>query len=159
MMQNELLPVEIVGKHMQQAPVDLESLARSLGLHVHTAHHWGDNISGKIECQIDGPCVVTINGKHSLKRQRFTLAHEIAHFVLHREKIGDGITDDGRYRSLASFDSEEREANRYAAAILMPHRLVREAYDTGCNTARDLSRKFDVSEAVAEIRMRELDLI
>ncbi|HCM3005245.1 TPA: ImmA/IrrE family metallo-endopeptidase, partial [Klebsiella pneumoniae] len=56
-------------------------------------------------------------------RQRFTLAHEIAHFLLHRDRIGDGITDDILYRSKLS-DFMEVQANRLAADILMPGHLL-----------------------------------
>src|SRR5690606_2956370 len=98
---------------------------------------------------------ITINGRHPHTRQRFTLAHEIAHFILHRPLIGDGIVDDALYRS-SKGDDVEREANRYAAAILMPAPLVRKKYREGLRSFAGIAEAFDVSYEVAEIRVREL---
>ena len=58
-------------------------------------------------------------------RRRFTIAHEIAHFLLHRDKIGDQLSDDAMYRSSLSSD-DERAANRLAADILMPMGLIQD---------------------------------
>ncbi|MCV5491602.1 ImmA/IrrE family metallo-endopeptidase, partial [Escherichia coli] len=56
-------------------------------------------------------------------RRRYTLAHEIAHFLLHRHLLRDGITDDVLYRSSQS-SQIEAEANRLAADIIMPMHQV-----------------------------------
>ncbi len=148
------LAIEIVGQFMRESPVDVEGLARALDLKI-VRRILPDNESGKIECDAAGPCVVTVNAIHPRTRQRFTLAHEIAHFILHRDEIGDGITDNGMYRS-GRPERIEREANRYAADILMPWRLVIEKVRSGKSTAIELAREFDVSAAVAEIRLKEL---
>ncbi|WP_244665103.1 ImmA/IrrE family metallo-endopeptidase [Candidatus Symbiopectobacterium sp. 'North America'] len=71
----------------------------------------------------DGNVVIRVNRHDVKERQRFTLAHEIAHFLLHRDRIGDGITDDILYRSKLS-DFMEVQANRLAADILMPGHLI-----------------------------------
>lgn len=152
---NDHLPIEIVGQYMEQAPVDVEGLAKALGLTVNR-ELWPDNMSGKIECEPDGgPCTITVNAMHPDSRQRFTIAHEIAHYVLHRDSIGDGIVDNGMYRSGRS-EKIERQANQYAAEILMPWKIVIERYRAGKTTPAELAREFKVSPAVAEIRMKEL---
>jgi Zn-dependent peptidase ImmA (M78 family) len=152
---SKLLPIEIVGKYMRSAPVDVEKLARALGMTVRRELLPND-ISGKIECEANGgPCTITVNARHPDTRQRFTLAHEIAHFILHRDAIGDGIIDNGMYRSGKS-EKIERQANQYAAEILMPWKLVIERYRAGKMTPSDLARDFEVSPAVAEIRLKEL---
>lgn len=148
-------PVEIVDAHLNTVPVDVHALARDLGLVVVQDSGLDDGISGKIECPLKGPCRITINANHHPVRQRFTLAHEIAHYVLHRGRIGDGVTDNALYRSSLS-EPIERQANRYAAIVLMPRELVRERWKTGSRTAEALARDFGVSVPVAEIRMREL---
>jgi Zn-dependent peptidase ImmA (M78 family) len=150
----EKLPVELVGEFMRSAPVDVNGLARALNLEVQHKI-LPDNVSGKIECEINGPCKITVNSFHSRTRQRFTIAHEIAHFILHRDLIGDGITDNGMYRSGKSADIE-RQANRYAADILMPWALVVEKQRHGITTPAAMAKAFDVSAAVAEIRISEL---
>ena len=153
---NRSLPIEIVGEFMRCAPVDVEGLASAIGLEI-VRRPMPDDISGKIECEADGgPCTITVNSTHAKTRQRFTIAHEIAHFILHRDMVGDGITDDGRYRSKGLSDQIERQANNYAADILMPWKLVLEKRNEGKTTAAEMAREFQVSEAVAEIRLREL---
>lgn len=63
---------------------------------------------------------IQVNNTDVAVRQRFTVAHELAHFLLHRHSIGtDGITDSILYRSKLS-DRVEAEANRMAAALLLP---------------------------------------
>ena len=113
-------------------------------------------ISGKIEREPNDRFVVTVNRNHPETRRRFTVAHEIAHFVLHRDLIGDGIVNDGLYRSETLSDATERQANRYAADILMPWWHVTAFYREGRTSTADMARIFHVSVAVAEIRLREL---
>ena len=63
---------------------------------------------------------IQINNTDAPVRQRFTVAHEIAHYFLHKSHIdSDGITDSILYRSKLS-DKKEAEANRLAAAMLLP---------------------------------------
>src|SRR3546814_13450473 len=62
---------------------------------------------------------IYVNGSHPRVRRRFSIAHEIAHFALHRNLIGDGVTDDAMYRSNLS-SAVEVQSNRMAAAIMMP---------------------------------------
>src|SRR3546814_3235070 len=57
---------------------------------------------------------IYVNGSHPRVRRRFSIAHEIAHFALHRNLIGDGVTDDAMYRSNLS-SAVEVQANRMAA--------------------------------------------
>lgn len=151
---DDTLPVEVVGKYMTAAPVDIDGLARELGIDV-SRTVLPDDISGKIERKNDGNCAITINARHAMTRQRFTLAHEIAHYVLHRNLIGDGITDNGIYRS-GRPEPIERQASQYAAEILMPWRLVLEKYRSGLKNPADLAGAFGVSAAVAEMRLKEL---
>ena len=152
---DRLLPAEIVGTFLDKAPVDVAGMAKALSLKV-AYEPLPDDVSGKIECELSGPCKVTVNTRHSKTRQRFTLAHEIAHYVLHRDLIGDGIVDDGMYRSEQLFSAHERQANNYAARTLMPVGLMRQAWDEGIDTAQGMAIRFDVSAQVAEIRMREV---
>ncbi len=149
------LPIEIVGQYMHSAPVDVEKLAAAIGLEIDRKPLF-DNVSGKIECQNGGPCKITFNSTHPKTRQRFTIAHEIAHYILHRDLIGDGVTDDGRYRSKDLSDPVERQANSYAADILMPWRLVVAKHREGLRAPAEFARAFGVSEKVAEIRLKEL---
>ena len=92
------------------------------------------------------------------RRLRFTLAHEIAHYVLHRDLMGGvGLIDDALYRSkLGAW--YERQANRMAADILMPAALVRGLYRGGMRSLAFSSETLDVSDAAVRIRLSELGL-
>jgi Zn-dependent peptidase ImmA (M78 family) len=148
--------LNIIRKHQRRPPVLLEPIARDLGLRVYKVPGWPDNISGWIyraspEVAGESGYAIEVNALHSPARRRFTIAHEIAHFILHPHLIGDGITDDAMYRSgLPS--AVETQANRLAAQILMPDRLL--SMEQGrSRTSEDLARIFNVSELAMKIRL------
>jgi Zn-dependent peptidase ImmA (M78 family) len=147
----------ILSEHLQTAPVDMRTLAAKLGLEL-VEKNLPDDISGKIE-RLDNGYRVTVNAVHGERRKRFTIAHEIAHYILHRDLFDKGIVDDALYRSANMPDAIERQASRYGASLLMPENLVRRFWTTeGPQTREALAEKFVVSVPVAEIRMRELGL-
>lgn len=116
--------LEIVKKYMQDIPVKLGALASDLGLEVFKSP-LKPGISGLIEpseSALSG-YRIKINRHESVERQRFTLAHEIAHFLLHRELIRGGVVDNTMYRSNLS-SRHEIEANKLASMIIMPDRAV-----------------------------------
>lgn len=150
-------PTETIARFTESAPVDVYGLAKALGLDV-IEEPMPDGASGSIHRDwFSGAYIVAVNSGHPRNRRRFTLAHEIAHYALHRDRIGDGINDDKLYRSGLP-DALERQANQYAATILMPAPLVRQAYAQGKTTPVELAAIFQVSPAVAEIRIKELRL-
>lgn len=118
------LPAEIINKIQEDQfsfPVKIKKIAERLDLIVKAATLTG-GISGEIKCE-SGIYVIRVN-RHDIKeRQRFTVAHEIAHFLLHKDLIGDGISDDTLYRSKLS-DVMEVQANRLAADLIMPWHLI-----------------------------------
>ena len=85
-------------RFQEQTPVDLAGLARHFGLVVKAAT-LDPGKSGEIRPSGGGSYIIKVNRHDSVGRQRFTVAHEIAHFLLHREHIGTGISDDALYRS------------------------------------------------------------
>ncbi|QZP08287.1 ImmA/IrrE family metallo-endopeptidase [Caenibius sp. WL] len=146
----------IIRAHQQRAPVQTLDIAAALGLKVYHVKDWDDDISGLIrkDDKLGGPSgyAIFVNGNHPKVRRRFTTAHEIAHFALHKSLIGDGITDDGLYRSKLS-GTIETQANRMAADILMPWHLIREATDNGLSTVAELARHFEVSRSTMSIQL------
>lgn len=149
------------------APVPVESVALHLGLQIEPAK-LGDDVSGVLVVA-DGRGVIGVNSDHSAVRQRFSVAHEIGHFVLHRDaqelfidKTYFAAFRDGR--SSTGEDRREREANGFAAALLMPARLVKEAvvhhrFDLGDEAALDaLARMFQVSRQAMTFRVANLGI-
>lgn len=142
----------------QDAPVRLSVLARELGVRV-LSTSLPDGISGEIRPAADDPnsYIIKVNRKDPARRQRFTVAHELAHFLLHHDAIGTGISDDALYRSALS-NTREAQANRLAADILMPESLVdqwserAEAFKVD-DRVEFLADKLNVSEAAMRIRL------
>lgn len=141
---------KIIEVFQKKLPIRIFSLARALGLEIYK-HEFPDNISGCIERQGAGSYIIFTNEDHHINRRRFTVAHELAHYLLHRDMIEDGIVDDTLYRSNLS-GSLEREANSYAAQLLMPGHLILEAIEEGINSIKELADKFQVSAAAMSIR-------
>jgi len=133
-------------------PVDVIGLARRLGIRVFDAP-WPDHISGKIQRDNerggDSGFAIFVNQGHPETRKRFTIAHEIAHYVLHEDQIGDGVFDDALYRSGLP-EKIEAQANNLAADILMPwSELKRHLGDS----VEDLARMFNVSAQAMAVRL------
>jgi Zn-dependent peptidase ImmA (M78 family) len=153
--------MEVVQDYLADAPVDLTAMAEALGLEVDMCVPMSPEVSGRIIRRAsrfgEERYRIEVNGSHHPRRQRFTLAHEIAHFLLHRDLLGAGIEDNEMYRSGLP-DPIEWEADRYAAELLMPAKLVRMAYRAGATSVARLADAFDVSFAAMNIRLRQLKL-
>jgi Zn-dependent peptidase ImmA (M78 family) len=144
--------------HQDVARVRLSELARALGVRVKAAT-LAPGISGEIRPE-EGGFVIRINRHDPAKRQRFSVAHELAHYLLHADQIGAGIADDVLYRSSLS-DRREAQANRLAADILMPDDLVLQqvevAHEKGVgDLVLFLAEEFSVSEAAMRIKLDQL---
>jgi IrrE N-terminal-like domain len=152
-----LTPGQIIAKYQAQAPVDVVAIATDLGINVWKMDSLPASVSGKIfRDPLNGGRTgfsIAVNAAHSLVRQRFTVAHEIAHFILHRKKLESGdLIDDAMYRSGLS-SKEETAANRMAADILMPFALIRSLINAGIRDPQSLAAKLQVSLPAMKIRL------
>ncbi|WP_053323268.1 ImmA/IrrE family metallo-endopeptidase [Komagataeibacter europaeus] len=154
-----ITPFDIAKCYMKKAPTDLMGMASALGIRVDNNATFEDkNLSGSIKRCRDGSYQIAINGSDSEQRKRFTLAHELAHFMLHRDIIDSvGLVDDAMYRSGASA-TEEYQANSLAAELLMPKDLVRLFWKKGLCGIYQLGGAFDASPDAVKIRLRQLGL-
>jgi IrrE N-terminal-like domain len=148
----------VLDAYLDEIPVPVGRMAQELGLKVSLAS-LSPSISGLIEPDPEAPgrFRIRVNRYESGERQRFTIAHEIAHFLLHREHIHNGIVDTVMYRSSLS-SSREAEANRLAADIIMPMpRVMEELRSLGGKrdeaTAVVLARAFKVSLPAMKVRL------
>ena len=147
--------LSVLERYTSSIPVKVGALAESLGLRVVLAT-LPMNISGMI--QPDGEkFVIKINRFESKERQRFTIAHEISHYLLHRDRISTGIVDSVLYRSKLS-SRIEAEANRLGAEIIMPADAIASAMlhingDPDDETVADLAQQFGVSRQAMAIRL------
>lgn len=143
--------MEIIRANQSELPVSVTRIAREFGIRVFKSSGWPDKLSGLIR-KNQGKYEIFVNGQHPLVRRRFTIAHELAHFILHRDEIGNGITDDVLYRSGLS-NKMEKEANQLAADILMPWKLLDPILDSGESDIRKLADMFKVSPSTMSIRL------
>jgi hypothetical protein len=150
-------PGQILARYRQSAPVNVIALAGEFGLNVWEMHSLPPNISGKIfRDPLNGGksgFSIAVNASEAYTRKRFTIAHEIAHFILHRSKLENGdLVDDSMYRSGLS-TREEADANRLAADIIMPRSLISQLVKAGNRDVATLASLFQVSLPAMQIRL------
>ena len=149
-------------------PVEVEKIAESLGIRV-LAYDLGDDVSGLLAIQ-DGVGTIGFNEKESPVRKRFTIAHELGHYILHKEKSDLFVDKQLIYRSQNSGDTPakqimEQEANVFASALLMPSNLLRKEVEkanldlSNDEAIANLARAFEVSTTAMSIRISSLGLI
>jgi Zn-dependent peptidase ImmA (M78 family) len=154
---------------IQEPPVAVEKIARLLGAQLQFVPY-DDEMSGMLYRDKETDVVVIgINSFHASTRQRFSIAHEIGHLELHKQRL---MFVDRLFRvSTPSPDSgwgsrqEEIEANGFAAALLMPEQFIdaamlrqlkpNEPLD-GDEFLQDLASRFDVSVEAMRYRLTNL---
>lgn len=153
--------IDIINEHLESAPVDIFEMAARLGIDVQQKS-MDDACSGALIKSEDG-YVIQVNKDHSENRKRFTVAHEIAHFLLHDDLINDGIYDNAAYRSddgrsNPNIDqTHETQANRLAAKLLMPIELIDGLREEGVVETHALANRLGVSEQAMAIRLLGID--
>lgn len=147
-------------------PIDPVTLANAAGIKVHTAEFSNGNLSGMISKR--GPeSVILVKQTDPNTRKRFTIAHELGHHFLHLTDQEDGaFVDDTINLFREQFQDhdhpavnrqQETEANRFAAALLMPEPLMRREFALHPDIDY-LAWKFGVSEQAMGYRIAELGL-
>jgi Zn-dependent peptidase ImmA (M78 family) len=149
---------------VRKAPVPVEKLAALLHAEI-VLQSFSGEISGIVHRNKDGSAVIGVNTSHSIQRQRFTIAHEIGHLLLHADEnlhvdknFPIGLRNE---TSSEAVNENEIEANQFAAALLMPVQLL--AKDIKPLVGSDvliaihkLARKYGVSEQAMSIRLSAL---
>lgn len=149
-------------------PIDVEAIAKSLGLKV-IAYDLGEGVSGLLAIQ-EGVGTIGYNPTEVGVRIRYTIAHELGHFDLHRDKNDLFVDKQLIYRSGQSGDTPEKfqmeqEANVFASALLMPSNLLRKEVErakldlASDDAIKKLADKFQVSTTAMAIRISSLGLI
>jgi hypothetical protein len=133
-------------------PVDVAYCAEVAGIHAITYSELSERHSAFLMKR--GPIVgLIVNRKQPQVRQRFSIAHEIGHWVLERipeTKELAPVAARGR-----QYDEVERVCNFFAACLLMPRNWTRERFEWGL-TNGELAKAFEVSTDAVRLRLREL---
>ncbi len=150
---------------VKTAPVPIERIVKSCSVRVEYAP-LDSELSGLAHIRENVP-IVGINTLHAPTRQRFTLAHELAHIQLHRRELERAVhVDRGSLRrdplAAAGVDPIEIEANAFAAELLMPTELLVSALEGRSVDLEDdkavaaLAKRFKVSDAAMRYRLNSL---
>jgi Zn-dependent peptidase ImmA (M78 family) len=121
---------------------------------------------------LDAPArLIAIESGHHPHRQRFSVAHEIGHFVLHylphpkssglftcttRDMEASGAHNRGG--TPAGHFRQEVQANLFAGSLLMPEAPIRAMHKVTGGKAGAMARHFKVSPKAMEIRLSRLHL-
>ena len=135
-------------------PVAIVGLCKQFGVTAAKDDDLPRSVCGLIRKNKDGSFDIFYNGRDSITRQRFTVAHELAHFLLHkRDLVSEEYPENVFFRGGLS-NKKEREANRLAAKILMPGGAI-DRYTQGRKalSLRDMAATFGVSPQAMAIRM------
>ena len=158
-----------IGSNM---PVDLDAVLSLYPITV-VLREMEDDVSGMLVVK-SGRGIIGVNCGHALTRRRFTIAHELGHFLLHLPRV-TGTTpavwvDAGPVlfrdrRSADGTDIQEIEANAFAAELLMPEEAMRERLRRvsvdiqNSEAVKRMAHEFLVSEAALTVRLTRLGLL
>ena len=148
-------------------PVPVDDIARRYKIRIKSQTFEGD-ISGYL-FRRSGNVTIGVNQNHSLLRRRFTIAHELGHFLLHPEGV-DEVHVDRRFviklrsdQSSLGTNEHEVEANLFAAELLMPTELIRrdlfQQHSVDLiedDVATKLAQRYKVSEQAMLFRLANL---
>lgn len=159
-------------------PIPVRKLAEDLGIHVRFQPFVGESDVSAVLKRDGTKVVIGVNSSHPITRQRFSIAHELGHYHLHKEEqlfidFSSMMTKQHsmRYRNTVSGQAtnrEEVEANTFAAALLMPKGMVRRELTalldadpdlSAENATAELARKFHVSRDAMHYRLLNLGLL
>lgn len=165
----ELLVDELLTAYqIKEAPVPIERIAKAKGARIYY-QSLVDDVSGFL-FRDAAQTVIGVNTHHAAVRQNFTTAHELGHLLLHdEEKLH--VDRDFRIRlrddvSSHGTDESEREANLFAASLLMPKRFLEEDLQNeeyidlfGDQFLPEIARKYGVSSQALVNRLKNLGYI
>lgn len=114
--------------NIQERPIDVEKIAKLLKIKIVKLSFENNEVSGLLKRKgSEGKPVMAINENHPKERQRFTIAHEIGHFILHDTSLVHVDTEKVYFRdnnSSTATKAKEIQANQFAAELLMPNFLL-----------------------------------
>ena len=143
---------------ISEAPVDVYKIAKLLGFSI-IESDFPNNYSGEI--YIEGKIKsIGVNKNHTIKRQRFTLAHELGHYLNGHQYFDEGgkMLEEMEFDFTNPLHKQEKEANLFASELLIPKDfLIKDIDQIGLNIDK-LTEKYEVSEQAMWIRLTTLRL-
>jgi Zn-dependent peptidase ImmA (M78 family) len=147
-------------------PVPVADLIAGQGLRIEQVQR-EDAYSGEL---IPEQRKIKINARKPHVHQRFTMAHELGHWVLyHKERLleteqedpgnGDLEESDDPPPSDSARKQRDQEANEFAAELLMPTKWIKANWRKLSPDAKSLAQLYDVSEQAMWIQLMKLGLV
>jgi Zn-dependent peptidase ImmA (M78 family) len=164
----------LLEKHdVELGAVPVEKIAKSYGITLRLDEVDNDLSGFLYRHQKSNSVIIGANKSHHPNRQRFTIAHELGHYLLHEGELVHLDSDRGAFmlnlRHRASSkgeDNDEREANLFAAELLMPAKFLRQELEEkdldileGSGFLHKLARKYKVSTEALTFRLANLGYI
>jgi len=163
---------KILRGHGVQGPqVPVVTIAKSLGIEIQS-DSVSDDLSGfLVRTTNAGKAVIGVNRDHSKARKRFTIAHELGHYLLHEGELVHFDAERPGFRVNLRSDSSsgemEREANLFAAEILMPARFLErdtriqrmDLFEDKAGILKNVADDYGVSVQALTYRLANLGLI
>ena len=153
------------------SPFPYENVTKDKGdVTIYLTDQLDETTSGAIVYDTQGYTIL-INKIKSSTRQHFTIAHELGHYFLHPEELKkeavwvdteNSLLDVGG-RALYRLDDNETsrletEANNFAAELIMPSDLVRDAWNK-LKSVEECAKIFNVSVSAMSIKLERIGLL
>lgn len=121
--------VRILAEHLVTTlPVPVEKIAKSRNIALRFSP-LDQELSGMALIK-DGISIIGVNSLHHPNRQRFTIAHELGHHIMHRDLIDGTVHVDKGFTlwrdglAAQGTDLIEMQANAFASELLMPRQFL-----------------------------------
>jgi len=155
--------------NIEKAPIPVEQIIKWEGLQL-VEYNLGEDISGILMIN-ETFSAIGVNPKNHPNRQRFSMAHELGHYLLHKDRSNLFIDKDfivmfrhSTHHYSVDEKRQEQEANAFAAALLMPTRIIENEVDrlkiyshNETELISELAKNFKVSEVAMSYRFSTLN--
>lgn len=134
----------LIQSNVRELPVHPVAIAKYYGITCHPAPPEAlQGSSGILRIIDDKPHIFT-DGSHSVQRRRYSIAHEIGHYLL------------GHLDGVPACSEREYAAERFAADLLMPACVL---WGLGVHTPEEIVQLCNVSMQAATIRAERMEVL
>lgn len=143
-----------------QGKPDLTQVAQRIGLRIVEVD--ADAFDGSLVRALDGPkgIVAVKQSIREISRKRFTIAHEIGHYLIPSHRNLENVCAGGMIESWQKgLNEPELEANEFAVELLLPTRYVNEPLrlnDPSLKTIGRVASQFETSLTATTLRFVSL---
>lgn len=139
--------------NIQAPPVCLSDICQNLNIAL-AEHSLGSRDAILMKSVLTDTTLIMVNPNQIRPRQRFSIAHELGHYMLNHQSVafsgGDGYMQT---------PEEERQANIFASETLMPEPFLLHCWAINKLAPQNVSQIFDVSKQAATIAINHLYML